>query len=66
MSKEVELNIKIDKNGKVFIEPKGTEGKECLDLMKFLDKIQGMNVIETKANKDMDVKSVSSNQHQQT
>ncbi len=66
MSKEVELNIKIDKNGKVFIEPKGTQGKECLDLMKFLDKIQGINVVETKSNKDMDVKSVSSNQHQQT
>ena len=66
MSKEVELNIKIDKNGKIFIEPKGTQGKECLDLMKFLDKIQGINIIETKANKDMDVKSVSSNQHQQT
>ncbi len=66
MSKEVELNIKIDKNGKVTVEPKGTEGKECLDLMKFLDKIQGINVVETKPNKDMDVKSVSSNQHQQT
>ncbi len=66
MSKEVELNIKIDKNGKVTVEPKGTQGKECLDLMKFLDKIQGINVVETKSNKDMDVKSVSSNQHQQT
>ena len=39
MAKEVELNIHIDKNGKVVVEPKGTSGKECLDLMKFLDKI---------------------------
>jgi acetyl-CoA C-acetyltransferase len=42
MAKEVELNIHIDKNGKVVVEPKGTSGKECLDLMKFLDKIPGL------------------------
>jgi hypothetical protein len=53
MSKEVELNITIGKDGKITIEPKGTEGKECLDLMKFLDKIEGLKVIETIANKDM-------------
>jgi hypothetical protein len=53
MSKEVELNITIGKDGKITIEPKGTEGKECLDLMKFLDKIEGLKVIETAANKDM-------------
>lgn len=53
MSKEVELNITIGKDGKITIEPKGTEGKECLDLMKFLDKIEGMKTIETVPNKDM-------------
>jgi hypothetical protein len=53
MSKEVELNIKIDKAGKITVEPKGTSGKECLDLMKFLDKIPGLNVTETKSNEDM-------------
>lgn len=53
MSKEVELNITIGKDGKITIEPKGTEGKECLDLMKFLDKIEGMKTIETIPNKDM-------------
>mgnify|MGYP000297409137 FL=1 len=53
MAKEVELNIKIGKDGKVVVEPKGTSGKECLDLMKFLDKIPGLNVIETKSNEDM-------------
>lgn len=53
MSKEVELNITIGKDGKITIDPKGTEGKECLDLMKFLDKIEGMKTIETVPNKDM-------------
>jgi hypothetical protein len=53
MAKEVELNIKIGKDGKVTVEPKGTSGAECLDLMKFLDKIPGFIVKETTPNKDM-------------
>ena len=53
MAKEVELNIKISKDGKVTVEPKGTSGAECLDLMKFLDKIPGFVVKETTPNKDM-------------
>jgi hypothetical protein len=53
MSKEIELHITIDKNGKVTVTPKGTQGKECLDLMKFLDKIQGFEVSETVRNTDM-------------
>jgi hypothetical protein len=53
MAKEVELNIKIGKDGKVTVEPKGTSGNECLDLMKFLDKIPGFVVKETTPNKDM-------------
>ncbi len=53
MAKEVELDIKIGKDGKVTVEPKGTSGKECLDLMKFLDKIPGFSVKETTPNKDM-------------
>ena len=53
MAKEVELNIKIGKDGKVVVEPKGTSGKECLDLMKFLDKIPGFTVKETTPNEDM-------------
>lgn len=53
MSKEVELNITIGKDGKITVEPKGTEGKECLDLMKFLEKIEGLKVVETVPNKDM-------------
>jgi hypothetical protein len=53
MSKEIELNIEISKNGKVTVTPKGTAGKECLEIMKFLDKIAGFEVSETKANEDM-------------
>jgi hypothetical protein len=53
MSKEIELHITIDKNGKVTVTPKGTQGKECLDLMKFLDKIKGFEVSETVPNADM-------------
>ena len=53
MSKEVELEIKISKTGKVEVVPKGTSGKECLDLMKFLDKIPGFTVKETIHNEDM-------------
>ena len=53
MSKEVELEIKISSTGKVEVMPKGTSGKECLDLMKFLDKIPGFTVKETTPNDDM-------------
>jgi len=58
MSKEVELIIEIDKQGNVVVTPKGTQGKECLDLMKFLDKIQGIEVKETVANEDMEKKTI--------
>lgn len=58
MSKEVELIIEIDKQGNVVVTPKGTQGKECLDLMKFLDKIQGFEVKETIANEDMEKKTI--------
>jgi hypothetical protein len=58
MSKEVELIIEIDKQGNIVVTPKGTQGKECLDLMKFLDKIQGIEVKETVANEDMEKKTI--------
>ena len=53
MSKKVELVIEIGADGKITVTPKGTVGKECLDLMSFLDKIEDFNVIETIANEDM-------------
>jgi acylphosphatase len=53
MSKEVELKITIKKDGTVEVVPSGTVCKECLDLMKFLDKVPGLNVTSTKENDDM-------------
>lgn len=53
MAKEIELNIKIGKDGKIIASPKGTEGKECLDIMKFLDKLKSFNILETTPNEDM-------------
>ncbi len=55
MSKKVELIFEIDETGKIFVTPKGTQGRECIDLMSFLDKIDGLNVLETVANEDMKV-----------
>ena len=53
MPKEIELNIEIDEKGNVKVTPKGTVGKECLDILKFLDKLEGVEVQETVANEDM-------------
>jgi hypothetical protein len=53
MPKEIELNIEIDEKGNVKVTPKGTVGKECLDILKFLDKLEGVEVQETIANEDM-------------
>ena len=58
MSKEVELIIEINEQGNIVVTPKGTQGKECLDLMKFLDKIDGIEVKETIANEDMEKKNI--------
>jgi hypothetical protein len=59
MSKEIELNIEIDEKGNVKVTPKGTVGKECLDILKFLDKLEGVEVEETVANEDMNKIKVS-------
>ena len=53
MSKKVELLIEIDSKGKVTVTPKGTKGSECIELMTFLEKIKGMEVLETVPNEDM-------------
>ena len=53
MAKEIELEIKIDRNGKINAVPKGTVGTECLDLLKFLDKINGAKNIITEFNEDL-------------
>ena len=59
MSKEIELNIEIDEKGNVKVTPKGTVGKECLDILKFLDKLDGVEVEETVANEDMNKTKIS-------
>ena len=59
MSKEIELNIEIDEKGNVKVTPKGTVGRECLDILKFLDKLEGVEVEETVANEDMNKTKVS-------
>ena len=59
MSKEIELNIEIDEKGNVKVTPKGTVGKECLDILKFLDKLEGVEIKETVANEDMNKTKIS-------
>jgi len=59
MSKEIELKIEIDEKGNVKVTPKGTVGKECLDILKFLDKLDGVEVKETVANEDMNKTKIS-------
>jgi hypothetical protein len=59
MPKEIELNIEIDEKGNVKVTPKGTVGKECLDILKFLDKLDGVEVEETVANEDMNKIKIS-------
>lgn len=59
MSKEIELNIEIDEKGNVKVTPKGTVGKECLDILKFLDKLEGVEVKETVANEDINKTKIS-------
>ncbi len=59
MSKKVELIFEIDETGKIFVTPKGTKGRECIDLMAFLDKIDGLNVVETVLTEDIKASKVS-------
>ena len=53
MSKKIELIIEIDSEGKISVTTKGTVGKECLEVMEFLDKIDGISVLEVVHNEDM-------------
>ena len=61
MSKLVNLKIIIDEMGRVHAAPDGTEGTECLDLMAFLDKIEGFEVLEVVKNSDFKTKKVQIN-----
>jgi len=45
MSKKVKLKIVINEEGQIHVEPEGTEGSECVQLMEFLKHIHGMTVL---------------------
>ena len=64
MSKKVELNIIIDEDGNITASPEGTEGAECLNLMAFIDKIDGFEVVETIPHKNLKTKKVQLNSWQ--
>ena len=59
--KKVELNIIIDENGIIHVKPEGTEGSECINLMAFLDKIEGFTTVETIKNENYKTKKVQLN-----
>jgi transcriptional regulator of aromatic amino acid metabolism len=61
MAKEVALEIEIDENGKIHVAPTGTQGAECLELMAFMDKIEGFTTVETVKNADFKTKKVQIN-----
>jgi predicted homoserine dehydrogenase-like protein len=61
MSKQVQINVKIDQDGVIHAMPDGTEGTECVDLMGFLDKIEGFTTVETIKTKDFKTKKVQIN-----
>jgi hypothetical protein len=46
MSKLVAIDIIIDEDGNYIAEAVGTEGDECLTLLKLLDGIDGMSLVE--------------------
>lgn len=47
MSKPVQMIVEIDKNGKLYVEADGTSGNECVDLLKFLDFVNGLTVVDS-------------------
>jgi hypothetical protein len=63
MSKKVELIAEVGPNGKLIVTAKGTKGPECLELLAFLHKIDGVEVVETGHTEDMgkDHKVVNNN-----
>ena len=44
MAKEVELKVRIDTGGRLHVEPEGTQGEECVELMEFLESIPGLTI----------------------
>jgi hypothetical protein len=52
MAKQVQMIVEIDENGELHVEAEGTTGNECVDLLKFLDYIQGFEVVESRRTDD--------------
>lgn len=48
MAKQVNLRVRIAKDSTIHVKPEGTHGEECIDLMRFIDDIPGLVVVETK------------------
>jgi len=48
MAKPVNMIVEIDENGELHVEADGTSGNECVDLLKFLDFVHGLEVVESK------------------
>jgi hypothetical protein len=61
MAKKVDLCIEIDEDAHIHVSPEGTEGTECLNLMAFLDTIEGFTTVETLRHKDCKTKKVQIN-----
>jgi hypothetical protein len=61
LSRRIELNIIINEDGLIHVSPEGTEGQECLNLMAFLDKIEGFTTLETIKNENFKIKKVQTN-----
>ena len=53
--KRVELVFEINPDGTILVSPKGTQGSECLSLMEFLDKIDGLTVVKTEKTEDFNI-----------
>ncbi len=47
MAKPVQMIVEIDENGELRVEADGTSGTECVDLLKFLDFVNGLIVTES-------------------
>jgi len=47
MAKPVQMIVEIDENGELRVEADGTSGNECVDLLKFLDFVNGLIVVES-------------------
>lgn len=60
MAKQVEMIVEIDENGELHVEAGGTVGNECVDLLKFLDFVNGLIIVESGKTDDSKTQKVQS------